>query len=110
MSLVGATSRVRWSGLEHLRGCRGGGFIYAFWHQRQVLFTYTHRSRDISVLVSRSRDGEVIAETMRLSGIPAVRGSSSRGAASAARELLDVLAQRRMAAITPDGPDRKSVV
>lgn len=106
LSAVGATSRVRWEGLEHLRGLQGKGFIYAFWHQRQAFFTWTHRGSKLAptVLVSRSRDGELIARAMRLSGIASVRGSSSRGASSAARELLEVLASGRPVGITPDGP------
>lgn len=105
MTLVGRTSSVRRLGLEHFEAARaGGGFIYAFWHQRQVLLTYTHRGSGAQVLVSRSRDREVIAEAMRLSGIGAVRGSSSRGAAPAARELLELLSRGRVVGITPDGP------
>ncbi|MFH1724157.1 MAG: lysophospholipid acyltransferase family protein [Elusimicrobiota bacterium] len=105
-TIVGGTSRIRWEGAEHLRAVKKGGkgFIYAFWHQRQILFTYTHRSQGAHVMVSRSRDGEIIARTMRLSGIGAVRGSSSRGASAATREMLDLLARGRPIGITPDGP------
>ena len=90
VSVVGLTSRLRWLGSEHLDAARRlrGPVIYAFWHQRQVFFTWTHRRSHAKVLVSRSADGEIIAQTMRLSGIGACRGSSSRGAAAAARELL----------------------
>ena len=105
LTFVGKTSRVHRLGLEHLEAARSAGpFIYTFWHQRQALFTYTHRGADASVLVSRSRDGEIIAETMRLSRIGAVRGSSSRGAAEAAKEMLDLLASGRSVGISPDGP------
>jgi len=107
ISLVGWTSRLRWSGLEHLRQAgqkSKRGFIYAFWHQRQVMFTYTHRQVGVNVLVSRSRDGGIIAEVMRLFGIPAVRGSSSRGSMSATRELVSLLEKGDVVGITPDGP------
>lgn len=106
VSLVGLSSRFRWQGREHELGLRRAGkpFIYAFWHQRQVAFTYTHRGVGAHVLVSRSRDGEIIAKTMELSRIGAVRGSSSRGAAGAARELLEKLRSGQAVGITPDGP------
>lgn len=106
LTLVGATSRVRTEGLDHLRRVEKGpkGFIYAFWHQRQAAFTYTHRNTDAYVLVSRSADGELIARTMELSGIGAVRGSSSRGAIPAAREMIDLLEAGKRVGITPDGP------
>jgi lysophospholipid acyltransferase (LPLAT)-like uncharacterized protein len=104
ISFVGATSRVVWKGLEHVEAARAQGpFIYAFWHQRQILLTYTHRDKGTTVLVSRSKDGELIARTMTLSRIASVRGSSSRGAASATRSLLAAL-ERGDVGITPDGP------
>lgn len=105
LSLVGLGSRIRWEGLDHLEAARRGGpFIYAFWHQRQALFTYTHRGCGADVLVSRSRDGEIIARTMELSRIGAVRGSSSRGAAVAAKDLLERLERGVSVGLTPDGP------
>ncbi len=79
-------------------------FIYAFWHQRQVYFTWTHRDVEAAVLVSKSKDGEMIAETMRLSRIKAVRGSSSRGGVAAAREMVEILRSGWDVGITPDGP------
>lgn len=106
VSIVGWTSRLRWEGLEHLEALRASGrpSIYTFWHQRQVAFTYTHRGEPVRVFVSRSADGELIARTMALSGIPSVRGSSSRGAARAAREALELLDAGICVGITPDGP------
>lgn len=82
----------------------GERFIYAFWHQRQVFFTWSHRNVSAAVLVSKSNDGEMIARTMELSGIDAVRGSSSRGGAAAAREMVEILRSGRDVGITPDGP------
>ncbi|MBI4424143.1 MAG: lysophospholipid acyltransferase family protein [Elusimicrobia bacterium] len=106
ISVIGWTSRVRWVGREHIESLRqtGSGWLYAFWHQRQVFFTYTHRGTGASVMVSRSRDGELIAKVMELSRIGAVRGSSSRGGAVAARELLELGREGRVLGITPDGP------
>lgn len=106
VSLVGWSSATRWKGLEHLAAAKksGKGFIFTFWHQRQVFFTYTHRGEPAHVLVSRSKDGEMIAQTMRLSRIGAVRGSSSRRAAGAARELTAILDRGEAVGITPDGP------
>ncbi len=82
----------------------GQRFIYSFWHQRQVYFTWSHRGAKAAVLVSKSVDGELIAETMRLSGIKAVRGSSSRGGIAAAREMVEILRTGWDVGITPDGP------
>jgi lysophospholipid acyltransferase (LPLAT)-like uncharacterized protein len=106
ISVVGLTTRLRWRGREHLDAARRvkGPVVYAFWHQRQVFFTWTHRRANASVLVSQSADGGLIAETMRLSHMGSCRGSSSRGGAAATRDLLHCLAAGRDVAITVDGP------
>lgn len=106
VTFVGLTSRIRWLGLEHLAAARRvkGPIIYAFWHQRQVFFTWTHRGANAHILVSRSADGELIAETMRLSRIGVCRGSSSRGAAAGAREMIEAAAAGFDLGFTPDGP------
>ena len=79
-------------------------FIYAFWHQRQAFFTVSHRDDKVSILISRSRDGDMISETIRLCGVPSVRGSSSRGASGAVRALMGAVESGRDIGITPDGP------
>lgn len=106
MSFVGRTTRLRWLGLEHVEGLRrrGENFIYALWHDRQALFSFTHRGAPVAAMVSRSKDGDLMAEVMRLSRIRAVRGSSSRGAFQATRELLEIAALGVRPALTPDGP------
>jgi lysophospholipid acyltransferase (LPLAT)-like uncharacterized protein len=106
VTLVGWTNRIRVVRGEIPRGLHEDGrrFIYAFWHQRQVFFTFTHRGVGAAVLVSRSKDGELISETMRLSGIASVRGSSSRGGAAAAKTMVETLRSGLDVGITPDGP------
>lgn len=80
-------------------------FIYAFWHQRQAFFTVSHRGDRMSMLISRSVDGEMIAETIRrCCGVASVRGSSSRGASDAVRGLIKALRSGLDIGITPDGP------
>jgi len=106
VTLVGWTNRtrvVRGEVRERLWGEKKR-FIYACWHQRQLFFTWSHRGVNAAILVSKSKDGEMIAETLRLSRVKAVRGSSSRGGAAAARELVESLRSGCDAGITPDGP------
>ncbi len=80
-------------------------FIYAFWHQRQVFFTVSHRGDRMAMLISKSVDGEMIAETIRrCCGVISVRGSSSRGASDAVRGLIKALRSGLDIGITPDGP------
>jgi lysophospholipid acyltransferase (LPLAT)-like uncharacterized protein len=106
VTFVGWTTRLRFlrEDIPQAIHAAGGHFIYAFWHQRQVFFTWSHRDASAAVLVSKSKDGEMIAKTMRLSRINAVRGSSSRGGAAAAREMVDMLRSGKDVGISPDGP------
>lgn len=106
VTLVGLTTRLRVRHGERREALRRKDqrFIYAFWHQRQVFLTYSHRGDPAKVLVSRSADGELIAQTMRLSRIGSCRGSSSRGGAAATREMLDAVESGCDLGITPDGP------
>jgi lysophospholipid acyltransferase (LPLAT)-like uncharacterized protein len=82
----------------------GTPFVYAFWHRFQLLLAYVHRNQDVSVLVSQSRDGELIARVLDRLGYRPVRGSSSRGGVRALLEMLECLRTGRRVAFTPDGP------
>ena len=93
---------------EPMRKMERGGerFILAFWHRHLLLMPYCYRGKRISVLVSQSRDGELIARTVaRLGlGIETSRGSSSRGGVAGMRTLLRKAAEGYDLCITPDGP------
>ena len=84
--------------------------IWALWHNRILLMPYVYEwlcpGRRMLMLVSRSRDGEMIARIMGRFGIDGARGSSSRGGTEAMRELLRELERpkARDIGITPDGP------
>jgi len=78
--------------------------VYAFWHRYQLLLAYVHRGQGVCVLVSRSKDGELIARPLERLGYNTARGSSTRGGASALRELLRHLEEGHSVAFTPDGP------
>jgi lysophospholipid acyltransferase (LPLAT)-like uncharacterized protein len=101
-----ATVRLRYHGDERIREWerRGDHFILAFWHRHLLLMPYAYRGRRISVLVSQSRDGELIARTVARLGIDSSRGSSSRGGIAGMRSLLRKAAEGWDIAFTPDGP------
>ncbi len=63
-----------------------------------------HRDQDVHVMISSSRDGELITTIGKFFGYTAVRGSSSKGGLEATREMVDFLKQGKRCAITPDGP------
>src|SRR5262249_60493325 len=53
--------------------------IYVVWHARLLLLPYLYGRSGARVLISRSRDGEMVARLVRRFGFVVVRGSSSRG-------------------------------
>ena len=80
------------------------GFILAFWHGRLLMMPRICKEYGMTVLVSKSRDGELIARTIRPFGISSVRGSSTRGWFGGIKELLKAVRKGRNLVITPDGP------
>lgn len=101
-----ATVRLRHHGDERMREWerKGEHFILAFWHRHLLLMPYAYKGKRISVLVSQSKDGELIARTVAWLGIDSSRGSSSRGGAAGMRSLLRKAAEGWDIAFTPDGP------
>jgi lysophospholipid acyltransferase (LPLAT)-like uncharacterized protein len=83
---------------------RNERFILAFWHRHLLLMPYSYRGKGISVLVSQSKDGELIARTVARLGIDSSRGSSSRGGIAGMRTLLRKAGEGWDIAFTPDGP------
>ena len=57
--------------------------IFAFWHNRILMMPFLYEKycpgRRMLMLVSRSRDGELITQIMNRFGIDGVRGSTSKG-------------------------------
>lgn len=80
------------------------GAIAPFWHRCVFSATYFFRNRGISVMTSRSFDGEYIARIIESFGFNAVRGSSSRGAVRALLGMHTVIEAQGIAAFTIDGP------
>jgi lysophospholipid acyltransferase (LPLAT)-like uncharacterized protein len=104
--LLRGTVRLRFHGDATVRGWERDGrhFVLAFWHRHLLLMRYAYRGPKMSVLVSRSRDGELIARVMRRLGISTSRGSTSRGGAAGLRDLLRRAREGWDLAVTPDGP------
>lgn len=85
-----------------------GNNIFVFWHSRLFFLVYYYiRSGvkcPVSALVSMSKDGDYGAALARKLRQDAVRGSTTRGAPKAIRELATKAARGYNLAITPDGP------
>lgn len=102
---MGATYRYEVEGLEHLAAVEAAGRqpIYAFWHGRILPATVYFRNRGIVVITSEHFDGEWIAGIIARFGYGAARGSTTRGAVKALRQLVREV-RGRPAGFTVDGP------
>jgi lysophospholipid acyltransferase (LPLAT)-like uncharacterized protein len=78
------------------------------WHNRMLLglsaFNRVARGVPLTVLVSASRDGAIAVAVLESFGMKSIRGSSSRRAVQATRELLQEVEAGQNVLITPDGP------
>ncbi|RYD62829.1 MAG: DUF374 domain-containing protein, partial [Verrucomicrobiaceae bacterium] len=68
------------------------------------LYQRFFRHRKGAALISRSKDGEILANCIERFGGEAVRGSSSRGGSSALAQLKRMIEEGYDIYITPDGP------
>jgi len=98
--------RIEFIGEEHPRAFwrRGEHVILAFWHDQLLLMVRGYRGPGAKILISASKDGELIARTMRCFGQGAVRGSSTRGGRAAFKAMMDLAEEPFDLVFTPDGP------
>jgi len=108
LRVLGASWRLEMEGQEELEAARASSpsrnVMYAFWHSSLMILAYTHRGRGVHALVSRHRDGELIAGILRRLGHERVRGSSRRGGTEALFQLATVLESGHDVSIAVDGP------
>ena len=85
----------------------GKKLIAALWHQRIIAvigYAKGFGSYQPSVMISRSRDGEMVADLFSRMNFRPVRGSSSRGGKQALAALVDDLKDHPFAVHILDGP------
>jgi lysophospholipid acyltransferase (LPLAT)-like uncharacterized protein len=91
--------------MQHLH--QGGKAIGAIWHQRIFLvLTYARRFGKFApaVMISQSRDGDIIADIARSLNFRPVRGSSSRGGRAALAAIIADITGHSCAVHAVDGP------
>ena len=95
--------------LSHIFQDHPDGFLILLWHNRLFPGVGALQNTDIEghklhALVSASRDGAQLSQFLRTLDIHPIRGSSSRRASTAARQLVNTLHCGNTVAITVDGP------
>lgn len=91
--------------MEHLEA--GGRVLVCTWHQHffsAIRHFESYRSYRPGVMVSQSRDGDIIAGVANRSGWITIRGSSSRAGKEALAGMIAHLRETRFAGHVVDGP------
>lgn len=84
---------------------RGQVPIYASWHQRFFPgITFIAKRKPISIIISQSKDGELISRIVNLLGMHTVRGSSSRGGGKSLNEICEMAHRGCRIGHIVDGP------
>ncbi len=98
--------KTRFIGRSEIEEMHAGniGPVVSFWHQQIPAGIGTHIGYPARVLVSKHRDGEMIASISQRLKFKTVRGSSSSGGSRVVREMLEGDFGEDALCFTPDGP------
>ena len=79
-------------------------YILAFWHGTMLLPWYLHGDPNFVALISKSKDGDLLAKILKHWNYNVVRGSSSSDGDIALAIMIDFAKNGYSVTITPDGP------
>jgi len=79
--------------------------LYAMWHGNQcAVFGLPHKG-ETNILISRSKDGDVVAAGVEMLGFKVIRGSKGKkGAVEASLQMIEALKKGENCAMMVDGP------
>lgn len=86
---------------------KGGVVLLCTWHQQffsAILPFKNYKTFNPSIMISQSRDGEIVANIALRSGWNPVRGSSSKAGTEALKKMITNLKEKKLAAHIVDGP------
>lgn len=107
--VLNLTYRYEFIGLDNKDKARAYNanktFAYAIWHQNLVGAIFSHIGREkFTMVISESKDGELVAVTCEKLGHKPARGSSTRGGKKALMEIVRNMNKGFPGALTVDGP------
>jgi lysophospholipid acyltransferase (LPLAT)-like uncharacterized protein len=85
----------------------GGVVLLCTWHQQffsAIRPFKNYKPFTPSIMISQSRDGEIVAKMALLNGWNPVRGSSSKGGMEALKKMITNLEEKKLAGHIVDGP------
>ena len=115
MGLVRRTTCWTFEGLDVLRPIQdsGAGFVACTWHSRFLMTTagWSKMTQKPHVLISQSRDGNLVAYTSKILRLGVIRGSrrakftdKEKRGAGALRDMVQTIKNGDCIFMTPDGP------
>ena len=113
MTFVKYTTRWSFDHTERVEDIiKGGkGEIALTWHSRFLMLTSAWKKsyQTPYVLISRSRDGNIVSSASKWLGLKTIRGSSqkalkSKGGTKAGQDIVEAINNNACVVITPDGP------
>lgn len=106
--ILNLTYRYEFVGLENKKQARAfhpkGAFVFAIWHQNLIPGILAHGDEQYTMIISESKDGEIVAVTCEKLGHKPSRGSSTRGGKKALIEMVKNVKSGIPGALTVDGP------
>lgn len=78
--------------------------VLGFWHGTMIAPWHSFRGRNCAGMISRSKDGEMLAVLLKKWKYKVIRGSSSKGGKEALAAIVDTLKSGLSVGLTPDGP------
>jgi lysophospholipid acyltransferase (LPLAT)-like uncharacterized protein len=106
--LLRSTYRFEVQGVSNLEKARknspSASFIFAAWHQNILPLLLSHSKTSFSMIISSSKDGDILANVCSSFGHSPIRGSSSKGAIKSLVKGISNLREGLPLAITIDGP------
>ena len=106
--LLNFTYRYEFIGLENktlaIKSTTSKNFVYAVWHQNLIATILGHIGQPFTMVISESKDGELVAVTCEKFGYKPTRGSSTRGGKKALLEIIKNVKQGFYGAMAVDGP------
>ena len=107
IKIISSTYRIRIINSEIERDILKKGHIpiYASWHQRFFPgITFFASRKPISIMISQSKDGELISRVVNALGWYPVRGSSSKGGRQALKQIKKLVKEGYKVGHIIDGP------
>lgn len=95
--------KINFQSLNKLK-LEGSRYVLAFWHGTMLLPWHLHGNPNVVALISKSKDGDLLAKLLKKWDYKVVRGSSSAGGEIALGIMVDYAKNNHSIAITPDGP------